>query len=373
MAVWDRARGLAFRRADLRTKVPPELSSRFGVDSERFLSRAARRIEADADSTLEEFLQREGYDADAVRYTIIPPIANLWGFDWRTTMSLSARYAMQEIDRLRLSNRAFRAGTGGVEHIARSTRAYLDRLTAAVDAEIVTRAEVLRVERDGDRVLVVTAAGSERFDAAVLAVHGDHARRLLHRPTELEERCLSAFTYHHVPAIVHTDTGMLPPDPSLWEHFNYTHHAAAPPVPATSWYLNMIYGFAGRPHFLTVGEVLDSVSREAVVETVHFRHPVMTPAAVAATKHVAELNATGPIYFCGSYTGDGSHEAAIASAKLVSERLIPYTGTPLSCVWIAAMRRSPVRSGAIGSSMTRAISGEATRGAAPGRRTPKNG
>jgi predicted NAD/FAD-binding protein len=84
----------------------------------------------------------------------------------------------------------------------------------------------------------------------------------------------------------------------------------------------MIYGFSGRPHFLTVGEVLDRVSREAVVETVHFRHPVMTPAAVAATRHVAELNALGPIYFCGSYTDNGSHEAAVTSAKLVSERLI---------------------------------------------------
>jgi uncharacterized protein len=322
LSIWDQARGFGFRRADLRKRMPPQLSPRFAGDGERFLAYAAR-LQAGAgdegDSSLEDFFRAEDYDADAVRYTIVPFIATFWGFDWRTMMSLSVRYTAQEIDRLWRSVKAFHSGTGGVEVIAPSTRSYLDALIASIDAEIVTSSEVLRIERDGAGAVVVTTTGSQRFDAVILAVHADQALHLLDDPTDAERRWLGATKYHDVSAIIHTDVDMMPTDPTVWEHFNYVLYDGAIPVPATTWHLNQIFGFAGRPHFLTIGEVQDRVASDAIVDIVRFRHPVMTPAAFCPP---GPPSASGPVHFCGSYLGNGSHEAAIASAKRVSERLL---------------------------------------------------
>ncbi len=336
LGIWDEPGGLVFDRRDWFTMFGhPGAAAHAGdrlpaagrahlADLVARLWRHARRPEGQVipNVRLDEFLAERGYDAAIARYVLGPSIAALWGFQPAEIMAMSARTVADSL------NRFFHAEDGEpFERIVPSTDAWLARLVGALDAQIRTGLAVSAVRPAEVGVVVETAAGTATYDAAVLALHADDALRALAAPTARQREVLGAFTYNATTSIVHTDAAALPPDPAAWSDYNYRARQGEGGIETlATWDMRRIQGIeAAEPVLVTVGPrgFSDPIDPARVLARVDYRHPASPPAAVAARPALAELNAGGPIYLCGSYFGStGSNECAIASALRAADAAV---------------------------------------------------
>jgi len=64
-----------------------------------------------------------------------------------------------------------------------------------------------------------------------------------------------------------------------------------------------------------------AIDPATVIRTIHYAHPVFTPAGIDAQRRFHEISGPHRTHFCGAYWGWGFHEDGVASAVRVAERL----------------------------------------------------
>ena len=186
---------------------------------------AARPDRADPSTTLTlgEFLRRGGYPAEVVDWYIAPMTSAIWSASGSAALELPFEFFCRFFD-----NHAFfdmgerptwRTVQGGSRTYVRAVLAELDRH----GAQVRTRCPVRWVRRSPGThryqmnipvseggVEIVSAEGTERFDAVVMATHSDTALSLLADPSPAEREILGAMPYQENQAIVHTDARLMP-------------------------------------------------------------------------------------------------------------------------------------------------------------------
>ena len=108
---------------------------------------------------------------------------------------------------------------GGAKH-------YVARMLDSIpDARLLTPVrQVRRLPAGGAEIS--TAAGSESFDAVVMACHSDQSLALLGDASAAEHDVLGTIRYHPNRAVLHTDTRLLPQRHRAWAAWNYERAAS---------------------------------------------------------------------------------------------------------------------------------------------------
>lgn len=212
---------------------------------------------------------------------------------------------------------------------------YVRRALAAIDPKLRLGESVRAVTEQPDGVTVETAAGAERFDHAVLAVHGDQARALLCEPSELQRDTLSRIRYNGSVAVLHTDASVMPSDRSRWDNWNYGRKVVDGEIrPYVAYYMNRLHGFESElDYFVTLDYPLP-VREESVIRELHYEHPVIDLDLRTLQKTIYQVNAGTRIKLAGSYFHSkqlhydqiGSHEAAFSSGLEAAEQLLRELG-----------------------------------------------
>ena len=205
-------------------------------------------------------------------------------------------------------------------------RRYVETMVAALpDARL--NAQVRRIRRlgQGTGVKVSTDAGTEHFDAVVLACHSDQSLALLSDPTPDERAVLGSIRYHRNRAVLHTDTSLLPERRLAWAAWNYERAPEASREQAAVCLHYWINKLQPLPITTPVIVSLNPV-REPRSGTIHgefdYAHPVFDMAAIAAQKRVPELQGRAGTWFCGAWTRYGFHEDGLMSGQAVVDGLL---------------------------------------------------
>ncbi|MFN3431289.1 MAG: FAD-dependent oxidoreductase [Candidatus Sericytochromatia bacterium] len=328
LGIWDEATGWVFDNHqwfDMFGDRLPAEGRRHFADLIKRMFRHADRPDAGfiPNVRLDAFLAERGYDESIARHVLWPSISALWGFQPHEIMAMSAVTVADSLNRFFITHHE-----EPFSRLAPSTDPWLATLTGSLDATVETGTPVWGLRIDGDGVVVRTAGGEARFDAAIVATHADQALRLLDAPTDAQRRVLGAFPYNRTTSVVHTDTSMLPADRAQWRDYNYRARTGPDGVRAlTTWHMNALQGFESDPPVLvTVGPRgwdKGVVAEERVIARIDYAHPASPPEAVAARTELAAIAHEGPVYFCGSYFGStGSNECAVASATRAAEALL---------------------------------------------------
>ena len=284
--------------------------------------RAARRVLAHGDhdgQVLGDFLRTGGFSRYFTAHFVLPLVAAVWSCPTGTALRYPARYLFAFLANhgmLSVSGSpAWRTVTGG-------SRRYVE-LAARRLAEIRLSTPVRAVRRHPDHAEVHDAAGqAHRFDAVVIATHPDQALRLLDPPTNAERDVLAAFTYTPNPALLHTDSSLLPARPGLRASWNYELGSCIPdgtPL-RISYYMNRLQNLAaGEDYIVTLGGSGPADPRR-VIDRMDYAHPAYTPASVAAQRRLPGLN-THVTAFAGAYHGWGFHEDGCRSGAAAARAL----------------------------------------------------
>ncbi|ANW22615.1 FAD-dependent oxidoreductase (plasmid) [Streptomyces clavuligerus] len=256
--------------------------------------------------TLGEFLAQEGFSPVFTRHVVLPLVGLVWSCGPEQALRYPVRLLVACLDHhgMLTAGRATRWRT-----VVGGSATYVRRVAARI-GEIRTGTPVRAVRRDRDGVRVEDANGGvRRFDRVVIAVHPGRARALLTDPTPAENEILSAIPYTPTPAVLHTDSSVLPPRPgerSSWNHWQPACRAADGDVRLTYW-LNRLHGLDGDTDYLVTLGNTDQVDPARVLARMEYEHPLQTHGSAAARARVGELTTPRTAY-AGAWAGIGFHE-----------------------------------------------------------------
>jgi uncharacterized protein len=217
---------------------------------------------------------------------------------------------------------------------------YVQKISAALPGTIRHKSPVRSVERmAGGGAMVVTDAGTEKFDKVILACHADEALALLQQPLPAERDLLMPFKYQENQITVHSDAAVMPRRKKAWASWNYrvarpvslngpyggaaagegSGEAGVDASPTLHYWMNSLQGVGndiGKNYFVSLNS--DDLIDEALVHRrLNYTHPLFDLATFSAQDKLASLNtisADQSVYFCGSYFKNGFHEDAFRSA-----------------------------------------------------------
>jgi predicted NAD/FAD-binding protein len=292
-----------------------------------------------AELPLGEYLRRNGY-SDAFRYGFVVlistaawsvPADRIWEMPASTVIAFFLAHGSEGLGGRTVP---WRTVAGGSISYLRAVQAEFDR--AGFRTRLNT--PVRQVHQQDGGVRLVTEAGEERFDQAVLATHADDSLSMLAQPQRWS-RQLELITYHPTVATLHTDPAVMSPDRTSWRSWNYGRRGYGPSQ--RSWvvyYLNRLQNFTSETdYFVTLDSKVD-IRQARVIKEIHYRHPVFTIEARRIQREIYSLNQDdSPVKFAGSYFHSrkmgpdivGSHESGFDSGMAAAESVMRTARLPV--------------------------------------------
>ena len=277
------------------------------------------------DLTMAEFLVQGGYSPYFTAHFITPLIAAVWSCGAQTALQYPARYLFTFLDNHGMLSIG---GSPQWRTVVGGSRSYVQRAVkelAVVRTGTPVREIIRRTPSLGTAAVEVRDAADRvgEFDAVVIATHPDQALSLLTEPTAAERAALGAFRYTSNPAVLHTDSSVLPRSPRARASWNYrmpSCSGAAEQV-RVSYDMTRLQQLPTQERYLVSLNVqLSDVRPDRVLARMDYAHPQFTPGSVAAQRGLPDLN-DGVTAFAGAYHGWGFHEDGARSGLAAAESI----------------------------------------------------
>jgi predicted NAD/FAD-binding protein len=288
----------------------------------RFYAHAAVDLGAGAlrGLTVGEYRTKMGLAQEVIENFIIPVYASLWVMPPTDTLGLSAESIYTFYRRVGLpSFKDYDA-----HYVIGASRTYVDALLRGYRGKTRLSCGVAGLARGDDGIELRYADGSrERFDAAVVALHADHALRILDDPTETERNLLGPWRYPQSRIVLHSDPTVIDPEQRYTAAYNYVAGTALEDRDRLTihYYLNRIMQLDAKgQYFVSINPTTEIDSRRILLDT-QWSHAFFSVPAVATQARLGELQGARRTFYCGSYFSCGSHEDAITSAEVVCRSL----------------------------------------------------
>src|SRR5690606_7686633 len=170
------------------------------------------------DGTLGDFLRDAGFSPELSARYLLPMAGLIWSCSPRKAMQYPAADFMRFFD----AHSLFTATQQPTWHtVIGGSHRYVKALLARYRGALRLSTPVERLLRADGGVEIVSAAGRERFDAAVCATHADQALRLLADASADERRVLGGIPYNESRVVLHTDERCMPRRRGAWASWNY--------------------------------------------------------------------------------------------------------------------------------------------------------
>ncbi|MGG2399332.1 NAD(P)/FAD-dependent oxidoreductase [Pseudomonas sp. SH1-B] len=274
---------------------------------------ASKRI--DADTTLGQYLQRNGYGRRFIDHYIVPMGSAIWSMSLADMLSFPLQFFVRFCKNHGLLSVSDRPTWQVIEG---GSRSYITPLTASFAERIRLNCPVSRVMRDQDGVTLHSAAGTERFDKVIFACHSDQALALLEQASDAEREILGALPYASNDVVLHTDTRLLPERQLAWASWNYRLGGPSDQAAAVTYNMNILQGIESDTTFCVSLNQTAAIDPDKILARFQYAHPQYSLAGSAAQTRWEELLGAQHSYFCGAYWANGFHEDGVVSALRVA-------------------------------------------------------
>lgn len=286
----------------------------------RFMRAAKAFLKSgDPSLTLGQFVRANQFSADFRASFLIPMLAAIWSADPASVMAYPAVHFLRFFQNHGLldltGSNTWRVVQGG------SSR-YAEKLIAPYAHQIRLSTPVTAVWRDDHGVwLKAKDRAPSHFDQVILAVHSDAALAMLAHATPRERAILSAIPYQDNDVVLHTDASLLPRARRAWASWNYHVPDAPAPRATVTYHMNRLQSLEAPVDFCVSLNGTDRIDPAQILRRFTYRHPVFSPAGLAAQQRHGEISGVGGLHFCGAYWGYGFHEDGVVSALRVCAQL----------------------------------------------------
>ena len=282
---------------------------------------ATRGAEASLTQPLAEFLQAQKFSAEFRDWYLLPMLGCIWScptdqmlqFPVATMVRFCHNHGLAQVSQ----RPQWWTVAGGARH-------YVDKITAGItDKRLNT--PVRQITRDARGVAVTTDTGTERFDRLVLATHSDQALALLGgHATAQERQVLGSIHYQPNRAVLHTDTRVLPRNPSAWAAWNYeaAHSSQTDARVCLHYLINRLQPVPFQQPVVVSLNPVQPIADDQVLGSFDYAHPVFDLAAIRAQAEVPGLQGRQHTYFAGAWMGYGFHEDGLKAGRAAASQLL---------------------------------------------------
>ncbi len=286
----------------------------------RFHEAGRRYLEADgAEESLGAFLAEGTFSESLTRHYLVPMTASIWSAAPASIVDFPARTLLRFFHNHGLLETKNYPAWFTVEG---GSRVYVEAISSPFRDRVRRNTPVRAIRRENDGVVVASdAAGRERFDQVVLAVHSDQALAMLEDPSLEEREILGAMPFLANEAVLHTDTRLLPRRRAAWSSWNYFVPRAEGSHPLVTYHLNRLHRFRARQEFCVTLNPGDRVAPERVLARIPYAHPGYSARGVVAQQRHHEISGKRGTHYAGAYWGHGFHEDGARSAMTVARMM----------------------------------------------------
>jgi uncharacterized protein len=259
--------------------------------------------------SLDEYLADRGFGATFANHFLVPLTAAVWSTAPDTVGSFPIDYLLRFLDHHGLIGyrRAlqWRTITGG-------SRRYVEAIARRLGPGAISAGTPIRsVLRDPSGVTIETDAGSERFDAVVMATHADVTLRLLRDADLAERRALDGFEYSDNRVVLHTDPGILPRRRNAWASWNIDMGTCAAPGDelTMTYHMNRLQSLDGPMQLsVSLNAPEGRIDPATILAERDWAHPLYTFGTLEAQRLMAGLQGRNRTWYAGAHLGFGFHE-----------------------------------------------------------------
>jgi predicted NAD/FAD-binding protein len=267
--------------------------------------------------TMREFLSRGRFSQYFQSHFVTPLISAVWSCAPRLAAEYPARYLLEFLSNHGMlsigGSHRWRTVVGGSQrYVAKAAKQLTAVHTATAVRAVIRHADGIDVHDDAD--------GCRRFDAVVIATHPNQALAMLPSPSHLQRRTLGAIGYSVNPALLHTDTSVLPTAVRARASWNYAMPSCRADAAAVrvSYDLNRLQRLPSGTRYLVTLNAEDEPAE--VLRRMSYEHPIYTPDSVAAQRDLPRIS-DARLAFAGAYHGWGFHEDGCRSGVEAARRL----------------------------------------------------
>jgi predicted NAD/FAD-binding protein len=279
----------------------------------RFNREAVRVIrDLPEDTTVGDYLRREGYSVEFSRDYLVPMTAAIWSAEPLQVIEMPLKFLVRFFHNhglLQLKDRPtwYTIEGGSREYVKKLVEGHRDRIRLASPVESVSRL--------GDHVQVkVHGEKPEVFDHVFMACHSDQALALLADATAIEREVLGAIPYQSNEAVLHTDTRLLPAQRRAWAAWNYHIPRDERAHVSVTYNMNILQGLEAEQQYCVTLNNTEAIDPARILYRVQYDHPVFGLDSIAAQARHREINTGNMTSFCGAYWRNGFHEDGVWSA-----------------------------------------------------------
>jgi len=138
--------------------------------------------------------------------------------------------------------------------------------------------------------------------------------------------------------VLHTDERLLPSRRAAWAAWNYQRDVVAGSNHQNvclHYLINQLQPLPWRQPVIVSLNPLKAPREGSVLRRISYAHPVFDNAAVAAQRHLEQLQGRSHVWFCGAWTGYGFHEDGLKSGQQVAEAILARLATPAATIGAA--------------------------------------
>ncbi|KAH7296490.1 hypothetical protein KP509_26G025200 [Ceratopteris richardii] len=281
-----------------------------------------------AKETLKLFVEKRGYSNEFLNYYLVPMCASIWSCSLKHILESSAASILTFLRNHHLLQIFGRPQWLTVKNRSKS---YVDKIVEelkANDCDLRVNCAVARITSSPQGVQVQDAEGHiDVFNHCIVGAHAPDAIAMLGSSATPEElSILGAFQYNSSDIYLHRDAKYMPKSLAAWSAWNFL-GCKSKGICVTYW-LNKLQnlGDTGQPFLVTLNPV--SPPSNAILKW-KTSHPIPSPAAAVATRHLSQIQGKRGIWFCGAYQGYGFHEDGAKSGLLVANELLGHSFEPL--------------------------------------------
>ncbi|KAJ7696705.1 FAD/NAD(P)-binding domain-containing protein [Mycena rosella] len=282
----------------------------------------------DAECSIGDYLDREGYSDSFKDNYLIPMTACIWSTPPdKCAMDFPARTLIQF-----LNNHHLLQITGKPSWLTLEggSRIYVNQILSKLPAaqlHLSTPVRSVSTEAGVSTVQLTTATGdTETYDHVIFACHSDTALSILQAGegmTHDERDVLNMFQWNRNEAVLHSDVKLMPQSRLAWSCWNYLTQSVLDcqgrrKANSDQHIPESKYG----PVLVTLNPPFEP--REGTIAgRYQYDHPVLDANAVRAQKMMSKIQRARGLSYAGAYLKYGFHEDGFASGLAAASYLIP--------------------------------------------------
>jgi predicted NAD/FAD-binding protein len=300
------------------------LNSHFFAEMNRFQSELQNLVFKDKDQlkklSIGDFVNQGHYSDDFAKQVLLPILTTFSGCR-APSLEYSLLYIAISFNMNLLSffsSCHWRKLSGGIHQ-------YLLKLQQQLSTHIKLNCAVTKISLQQDKVMVTLSNQQTiEVDQVIFACQAEIALGLINKPSESQQKILSAFEYVDVQSSIHTDKEALKLPNNATEYFQF--ELADNPTPDFPGYLTRVinhlkpYHDVDAPLFVSFDRT-DKLDSDKIITTKNWRLPKLRPKDLWNKMQVRTIQGQNNLWYCGTDYSLTGHEGAMVSGLVIAHHL----------------------------------------------------